>query len=140
VKIAIVGSQGKSFSEVQKKDAIQLIQMIIELHTPDMYYTTFSEFEKTHFFISGGEPTGVDTWAESHAVHIGWTPRIFHPAPRVGRDSPSDWERFKARNIQVAEACDILYAIRSTKSTTYGSGWTADYAEKLGKEVHRYYV
>lgn len=134
MNFAIVGSQGKSFSELQKRDAIHLIQFIIS----DVI-STFGREGTT--FISGGEPTGVDTWAEEIVdVWRGIEKQIFLPEPRTGRDSPSDWERFKKRNIKVAEACDVLYAIRSKSSTTYGSGWTADYAEKLGKEVHRYYV
>ena len=43
----------------------------------------------------------------------------------------------KARNILVAETCDALLCIRDPESSTYGSGWTADYAESLGKPVTR---
>jgi len=30
--------------------------------------------------------------------------------------------------------------ISSATTKTYGSGWTADYAERLGKRVHRHTV
>lgn len=46
-------------------------------------------------------------------------------------------EGYKARNTLVAETCDELLCIRDPGSSTYGSGWTADYAESLGKPVTR---
>ncbi len=128
MKLAIVGSQGKSFSEVQKNDAINLIGLIVAEK-----YRWYEDLMEGLWIVSGGEPTGVDAWAEQEANSWGVPTIIHHPKTK-------DWQGFKARNILVAEACTVLYAIRSTKSTTYGSGWTADYAEKLGKEVHRYYV
>lgn len=126
MKIAIVGSQGKSFNEAQERNAIELIELILSSWGP-------GNVPKVHTLVSGGEPTGVDRWAEDRADWDGWDKEIFHPATR-------DWEGFRARNIQVAEAADVLYAIRSNSSKTYGSGWTADYAEGIGKKVHRYYV
>jgi len=47
---------------------------------------------------------------------------------------------FKQRNIKVAEICDCLVRISSATTKTYGSGWTADYAERIGKRVHRHTV
>ena len=47
---------------------------------------------------------------------------------------------FKQRNMKVAEMCDCLVRISSATTKTYGSGWTADYAERLGKRVHRHTV
>jgi len=47
---------------------------------------------------------------------------------------------FKQRNMKVAEVCDCLVRISSATTKTYGSGWTADYAERIGKRVHRYTV
>lgn len=50
------------------------------------------------------------------------------------------WEPdgFKARNIEIAETCTRLLCIRHYNSNTYGSGWTADYAERNKKHVERY--
>jgi hypothetical protein len=47
---------------------------------------------------------------------------------------------FKARNQKIAESCDCLLRIASTTTKTYGSGWTADLAERLGKRVFRHTV
>lgn len=81
--------------------------------------------------ISGGA-RGIDELAEGIALNEGCLDRVFRP--RFQRWEP---EGFKARNILIAEACTVLWSLRSQQSTTYGSGWTADYAEEIGKEVHR---
>jgi hypothetical protein len=49
------------------------------------------------------------------------------------------WEPrgFKARNIRIAEECDEMLCIRDPESTTYGSGWTAEYTDAMGKPVTR---
>lgn len=47
---------------------------------------------------------------------------------------------FKQRNEKIAETCDCLVRIASVTGKTYGSSWTADYAEKLGKNVSRFNV
>jgi hypothetical protein len=50
-----------------------------------------------------------------------------------------NWEHgYKPRNIDVAEACDFLVRIAARKSKTYGSGWTRDYAAKLGKPCEEF--
>lgn len=91
--------------------------------------------------VSGGA-TGVDSVAESEAycfASYGVTFRKFKPAHNSwngGNGLPG----FKARNIQIAQYCDELVCIRHLDSATYGSGWTADYAEKLGTPVRRLYV
>lgn len=54
--------------------------------------------------------------------------------PKQRRWAPNG---FKERNELIAQDCTQLLAIRHAKSTTYGSGWTADYAESLGKTVDR---
>jgi hypothetical protein len=45
---------------------------------------------------------------------------------------------FKIRNEKVAETCDCLIRIASRTTRTYGSGWTADRAQDLGKNVYRH--
>ena len=47
---------------------------------------------------------------------------------------------FKQRNEKIAEMCDCLVRIASATTKTYGSGWTADRAEALGKRVFRHTV
>lgn len=56
--------------------------------------------------------------------------RIFAPKTRKWRP-----DGFEARNILIAETCDEMLCIRDPGSTTYGSGWTANYCRTLGKPV-----
>ena len=44
---------------------------------------------------------------------------------------------YKERNLNMAIDCTHCVSIRSLRSTTYGSGWTVDKAEELGKIVYR---
>jgi hypothetical protein len=50
------------------------------------------------------------------------------------------WEPdgYKARNIEIITNCTRLVCIRHFDAQTYGSGWTADQAEKVGKYVERF--
>lgn len=50
------------------------------------------------------------------------------------------WEPngFKDRNIKIASTCTRLVCVRHFASKTYGSGWTADHAERIGKKVERF--
>lgn len=81
--------------------------------------------------VSGGA-VGIDSLAEQIAAEEGFDFEKFLPENR--RWAPNG---YKARNMQIAETCSHLLCIRTSQSKTYGSGWTADYAEKLGKTVHR---
>jgi len=81
--------------------------------------------------ISGGAE-GVDTIAEEIADARGIPKKIF--LPDIHRWEP---DGYKARNILIAQECTHLLAIRCSKATTYGSGWTADYAESIGVTVQR---
>lgn len=82
--------------------------------------------------ISGDSPKGgVDKWTEDCCKMYNYDFRAFPPAT-------ADWEGYRERNLQIAAKCDILVAIRSPSTETYGSGWTADRAEHdFQKEVYR---
>lgn len=81
--------------------------------------------------ISGGAE-GVDTIAEEVADAREIDKKIFLPNnPRWEPDG------YKDRNTLIAQECTHLLAIRCSKSTTYGSGWTADHAERIGKNVRK---
>jgi predicted Rossmann fold nucleotide-binding protein DprA/Smf involved in DNA uptake len=87
--------------------------------------------------VSGGAP-GVDTWAERVGARLGYTlenGRFVVHLPRHRRWKP---DGFEARNILIATGPTThLLAIRCHASKTYGSGWTADYAERHGRIVYR---
>lgn len=123
MKLAIVGSV--DLTEVQIRDVAWLIQCILVYSQP-------------RTVISGGA-AGVDSIGVTLAENWGGTQtQVF--LPDVNQWDPPGDRGYKARNIEIAEACDELVAIRSLQSKTYGSGWTADYAEKIGRKVRRFYV
>lgn len=123
MKLAIVGSV--DLTEKQVHDVAWLIECVLI-------------YCKPHTVISGGAD-GVDSIAINRAEAWGGTEtQVF--LPEVERWYGDGKKGYKLRNIEIAEACDELVAIRSLQSETYGSGWTADYAEKIGRKVRRFYV
>lgn len=132
MKLAIVGSV-----RFTHPDAFQLAADIIR--------HKFRVFDPEEF-ISGGEPDGVDGLAEKLATEHGIPEerrKIF--LPKSHRWAPNGYQD---RNILIAETCTHLLAIRDHRSKsngwmdtapygTYGSGWTADFAEGLGRRVER---
>lgn len=90
-----------------------------------------SEFLEQHIVskvVSGGAK-GIDQMGIRLAKLSGIPTEEFLP------EHPS-WPFYKKRNIKIAEACDELLRVVSHKTKTYGSGWTRDYAAKLGKPTH----
>lgn len=87
--------------------------------------------------ISGGA-LGIDSLARGRVTAWNraqeWNINFMEFLPRNQRWEP---EGFKERNIKIVEECTDLLCIRTRQSTTYGSGWTADQAERLGKTVWR---
>lgn len=87
--------------------------------------------------ISGGA-VGIDSLAKGRVTAWNrdqiWNINFLEFLPENNRWEPNG---YKERNIKIAEECTDLLCIRSQQSTTYGSGWTADQAERLGKTVWR---
>lgn len=119
MKLAIVGSRDLVWSTDLDRIAAQAaIQTVLQVFNPEVV-------------ISGACPKGgVDIWAVEQARTFGCDVIEFPPYRH-------DWTGYEARNIRIAKACDRLVAIRSRYSRSYGSGWTADFAQGLGKPVHR---
>lgn len=116
--LAIVGSEHWPVGSEGQVKAV--IREVLGRRRPDMV-------------ISGGA-LGVDTWAIEVAeeMAIPYDYESYLPEKR-------QWEPrgFKARNIKIARSCTRILCIRSRLATRYGSGWTADYAERLNKPVDR---
>lgn len=115
--LAIVGS--RDLTTPQSFEVFTLCRDFIWAYAPDLV-------------ISGGAE-GVDSIAVTVAQEylVRWDE--FLPEKNA-------WLFYKRRDTEIAEACDTLLMIRSRQSLTYGSGWTADYAESIGKPVWREYV
>lgn len=121
IKVAVVGSQD-----------LTVDQSVRAKHLIRLFLNTYGE----HVEVISGGALGIDTLAAQIAHRDGYRFTEYRPK-NFQWDGP---EGFKERNKQIAETCDTMLCIRSIQSNTYGSGWTADYAEQLGKTVWRYYV
>lgn len=82
--------------------------------------------------ISGGA-VGIDRLAVRLAGYLNIPTREYLPTQK-------GWKRYKERDLIIATECDYLLCLRSTTSTTYGSGWTRDQAVKMGKGVESYMI
>lgn len=116
MRLAVVGSV--NLTKLQGVIAASIINGFISDYRPEL-------------IISGGAD-GIDALAELLADIALIPTKIFLPDNKR-------WEPdgYKARNTHIAEDCTHLLCIRTQQSTTYGSGWTADLAERLGKTVWR---
>lgn len=128
--LAIVGSaphHGKPAFECPRGLAIaeQQIEFVLTTMTPEMV-------------ISGGAD-GVDNIAEQVAL----THRIPFRAIKPRGYYPR-WDSvggFQERNIEIARRCTRLLRIACAHSSSYGSGWTADFTEdELHKPVQRLWI
>lgn len=126
MRLAIIGSQGKAWYSVPYDAPTTIAMAKITICSA----LTFLEPE---FVISGG-CDGVDRWVRNECEERNWMDRYSEHLPHNPRWEP---DGYKARNKLIASGCTHLLSIRSRHSKTYGSGWTADYAEKLGKKVWR---
>lgn len=90
--------------------------------------------------VSGGA-RGSDTIAEQVAIALGYTEAngrlvIFRPAVKRFAGPGG----YRERDEKIARHCTHLLRLYCRRSTTYGSGWTADRAEELGAIVVRHLV
>lgn len=115
MKLAIVGSvclEGNA-------KAAKIIEDVLNSYEPDEV-------------VSGGA-AGIDTMAIAAAGTRGCKTKVFPPEKK-------GWHYYRQRNVKIAKDCDALVRIYSSKTKTYGSGWTADYARRLGKPVEEFKI
>lgn len=95
------------------------------------FLVSYIKMAKPDVILSGGA-VGIDTLAVEIAKEMGINYGIYLPENKR-------WEPdgYKKRNIFIAEACDRLICIRHFQAKTFGSGWTANYAQSLEKPVCR---
>ena len=85
-----------------------------------------------------GAARGTDRLAAAAARWLGYrqadgTLRIYEPASYA-------WPDLRERDGRLAEDCTCLVRLHCRQATTYGSGWTADEAGRLGKPVRQILV
>lgn len=114
--LAIVGSERINAAQAEK--AARLIEELFDRYRPAK--------------VISGEAKGVDTLVKIAAERRGIEFQGYPPAER-------NWERgFKPRNMLIAQHCTHLVRLVKANPTTYGSGWTRDYAKHLGKTTEEF--
>lgn len=117
MRLVVVGSV--NVTDHQKKIAEDIIIGFLVRNNPEIV-------------ISGGA-LGIDELGIRLAREVMLLETRVH-LPENNRWAPNGYQ---ARNIKISEDCTHLLCIRTQQSTTYGSGWTADHAERSGKTVWR---
>jgi len=154
-----IGIVGPSLPKWKSKEQIDKAKREIE-----RILVEYNRNREDAILVSGHCPKGgVDTWAEIVADSLGVTKEIYPAEVNKWEDkvvflNPSGFQTikekrkgYKSRNIQIAEACDVLYCIvPSAVNSEYlfckhcsdfghpsnGGCWTMNYAKKLGKETY----
>lgn len=117
--LAIVGSRDLNNNQIAL--AYSILDCILNNEIDDYY--------NIDLVISGGAK-GIDQMVDRATAVNEVCFQVYQPEG-IG------WHFFRARNKLIAQDCDRLISIRSSQSKTYGSGWTADEVERLGKPVWR---
>lgn len=119
-KLVIVGSQC-TYTE----DSIPIIEGVIERLKPEV--------------VGSGGALGTDTHTEIYCRTHNIKFKKFPPQVRRWHDHMGK-TGFKSRNMKMAKWGDKGIRIASRRSKSYGSGWTIDQMEKMGKVVERHEV
>lgn len=172
MKVGIVGASEEKWTEEQKVQVkVKIKRMLIDHILLEAKANDYQEGTPNVVLVSGGCPKGgVDIWAEEIADKLGIKKEIYKPEvnqwedkrlsfsiPRENIKGEGFAKGYRSRNIQIAEASDILYVI-SPKCSNYhrgigyeiyctkcrgtgriwnGGEWTGNFCEKLGKKVVR---
>lgn len=132
-RVAIVGSREKYWSPRQRAKAVKRIKTTLFRHM-DIMVGHYESVKNTRsvILISGRCPYGgVDVWAEVIADLYDIPKQIYPPKKGVKGNS-----KFFDRNIEIAEACDVLYCFQPVQKPKGGGTWTMEQAENLGKECY----
>ena len=131
MKVAFVGADGTKWD--------QRTETIVRLKMRNIMRYYMSAYPNNFIPISGHSPKGgVDIWAEEIAKELGLEMKIF--APEVFAWEDEEKVGYKKRNIMIAEECYILFVFSPSingKVVWNGGLWPANYAENLGKNVHK---
>lgn len=118
MRLAIVGSRLFDKDDKAKDWAARYIQWVLTKYEPEVV-------------ISGGA-IGIDQLAATLAAFEDIHVIEYLPAAK-------NWTEYKKRDKLIAEDSTHLLAIIHRQSHSHGAGWTADYAEKIGRKVARKY-
>ena len=114
--VAIVGSR-------RRTDKASIMNLVMRLQTCYGYMT----------IVSGG-CRGPDTWAVEAAQKANIPTRVYRPTFPPDAEYYTVVKAYYARNAEIAQACDIMYAFVSPDRTG-GTENAIRHATRLGKRV-----
>lgn len=144
MRIGIIGHEAAKFTPETEQEARRIIRNLLAAVDPH-----------SSVVVSGAcHLGGIDIWAEEAADALGREKLIFPPKTRAWATG------YKPRNIQIAEASDVVHCIvvaalpasytgmrfdfcyhcNTDAHVKSGGCWTAKYAEKLGKPARWHVV
>ena len=134
IKVAFVGADSSKWD--------QKSETVVRLKVRNIMRYYMSAYPDAFIPISGHSPKGgVDIWTEEIAKELGLEMKIFAPKAFVWWVVERGEEiGYKKRNMLIAQECDVLFVFSPSikgKVVWNGGLWTANYAENLGKKVHR---
>ena len=146
MKIGIVGASEEKWTGTQKAQVKVKIKRILSFAENDVLVDSEETVIGSKvinisksvdvILVSGGCPKGgVDIWAEEVADELGFKKEIYKPEVNQWNDELRNWETwakgYRSRNIQVANASDILYVI-SPKCDKCVDGMEIGFVDKDG--------
>jgi len=111
--------------KARAKDTKPIIREVIKRLKPDM--------------VGSGEADGTDTHVKE-VVEGEFKGKANYKGFPPETKSWNGWHGYKWRNLQMVNWGTHFVRIASIRSGTYGSGFTVDQAEILGKPVERFMV
>ncbi len=132
IRVAFVGADSTKWNK--QTEIVARLKIINTMR----YY--MSAYPNSFIPISGHSPKGgIDIWAEEIAKGLGLEMKIY--APDIFAWEANGKIGYKKRNMMIAENCDVLFVFSpmvNGKRVWNGGLWTANYAKKIGKIVHRF--
>lgn len=116
MRIGITGS--RALTVVERRTVRRILRGILSCYD--------AEDELHH-----GGASGVDRIAAEVADSFGMKV-VSHPAKNPRWDGMAG---YKARNMDIVNSSDKIYAFHSPSSSTGGTIWTYNYAKEIGKDV-----
>jgi hypothetical protein len=117
MKVAIIGSRKRALPE----DRLAVGSLVNAL-------------DKDDIIVSGG-CRGIDTWAEIAAKTRGMKTLIFTPILNGTKTHGDVVNAYYNRNKKIVSSSDIVYAFPARDGLSGGTGYTVDYAIRIGKKV-----
>lgn len=116
MRVGVSGS--RALTEVEKRKARHILKGLL---------SCYGGGDELHH----GNAVGVDRIAAEVGKLYGMKV-VSHPATEPRWDGMAG---YKARNMDIVNSSDVMYALHSPHSSSGGTIWTFNYAQEIGKDI-----